>query len=151
VTALAYLKWGGIAGLALALFVAGYHLGGNSAKTAAEALHAAQLSAVATVYQNQVLATQASEAQLQKVENAYDAVKDAPDPVTAGLATRVLLRACPASGGDVPQAAALAGRAAASTAESGGDPGLGGKLQAVLDACTADARQMSAMIELAPR
>ena len=133
------------------LFGGGYHFGGNSAKTAAEAQHAAQLSAVATAYQNQVLAAQASEAKLQQVENAYDDLKAVPDPVSTGLASRVLYRACPAGGGDVSKAPAVAGRAPAPTKEPRGDPSLERRLQAVLDACTDDARQMNAMIELAPK
>lgn len=150
-TAILYAKLVGAAAALVFLFGLGYHFGGMASKTAEEAARAAQLSAVATAYQNQVLAAQASETQLQKVENAYDALKDTPDPVTTGLATRVLYRACPADRGDVPQAKPVAAGASALGAQPGGDPSLAGRLQAVLDACTADARQLDALIKLAPQ
>lgn len=150
-TAILYAKIGGIVAAVALLFGLGYHFGGLSAKTAGEAQHAAQLSAVASAYQNQVLAREASEATLKRVQDAYDAIQSTPDPVSAGLATRVLYHACPTGGGVVPQAGAVASRAPAAAAQPSGDPGLGERLQAVLDACTADARQMNAMLELAPR
>jgi hypothetical protein len=141
-----YVKLGAGAGL---LFLA-YHLGGNASRAALEAQHAAQMSAVATAYQNQTLALQASEAQLEKVQNAYDAIKDVPDPVSTGLAQRVLVAAGGACRSDLPKAAAVAGGTQASPAVTGGDSGIVGRLQGLIDACTADSKQMNAMIELAP-
>jgi hypothetical protein len=148
---LTYIKLGAAAALLAIAAGSGYHFGGLSAKSSAEAAHAAQLQAVTDAYQKQVLATAASEAKLQKAENDYDAIKDLPDPVTTGLASRVLLHACPAGGGDVPQARTVASGAPGAAQEPSGDSGFGGRLQAVLDACTADSRQMSAMIDLAPK
>jgi hypothetical protein len=145
------LKLGGILAMLAALFGTGYHFGGMASKTALEAQHAAQLQAAVTALDNQASQRVAAEAKLAKVQNDYDAIKDLPDPVSVGLAQRVLYAACPAGGGDVPKAGAVASGALAAAPEPGSDPGLGGRLQAVLDACTADAKQMSAMIELAPK
>jgi hypothetical protein len=155
-----YLKLGGILALAAALIAGGFHFGGlgpkadlAAYKTAVERQHAAQLAAVAKAYEDQVLAAQADHAAQQKVIDAYDAAKDAPDPVTTGLAHRVYIAAAAASGaecGQLPPARAVASRTQASGAIPGGNPSIIGRIQDVLDACTADADQLNAMVKLAP-
>lgn len=149
-TPILYAKIGGALVFVALLFGAGYHVRGLRDTAASEALHAAQMSAIATAYQNQVIAREASEAQLQKVQNAYDAIKDVPDPVSTGLAQRVLLAAGSACRSDVPKAGAVAGGAQAPAALPGGPASVGGRLQDLIDACRNDAEQMKAMIELAP-
>jgi hypothetical protein len=144
VTPLLYLKLGAIV-LALAII---FGAGWTTCKWRYEALQTAQLQAVAVAYQNQVLAREASEAKLQRLQNAYDAIKDLPDPVTTGLAQRVYLAA--ARECDLPSPAAVARGVQAPSAILSGDPSLIGRIQDVIDACTADAHQLNAMIELAP-
>jgi len=109
---------------------------------------AAQLSAVAAAYQNQVLAREASEAKLQRVQNAYDAIKDLPDPATVGTAHRVLIAA--AGGCDVPETRAMADGAQTPAAQPVGPSGIERALGDYIAACSADAAQMIPMVELAP-
>jgi hypothetical protein len=144
VTPLLYLKLGAIVLALVIIFGAGW----TTCKWRYEALQTAQLQAVAVAYQNQVLAREASEAKLQKVQDAYDAIKDIPNPLDTGLAHRVYIAA--AGGCPVPATASVAGGAQTSTPIPGGDPSIVGRLQNLIDACRDDAEQMSAMIQLAP-
>jgi len=141
---LLYAKLGGAA----LLLAAAFYLGGLASKSRYEALRAAQLSAVAAAYQNQVLAREASEAKLQRVQNAYDAIKDLPDPATVGTAHRVLIAA--AGGCDVPETRAMAGGAQTPAAQPVGPSGIERALGDYIAACSADAAQMIPMVELAP-
>src|SRR5271165_3763576 len=86
----------------LALFGGGYYLGTIRGKEALAQEQATQFKALASAYQAQVLAKQQAEAKLEDVENAYDKVKDVPDPATIGTARKLLIlaRACP----DLPKA-----------------------------------------------
>jgi hypothetical protein len=157
---LTYIELGAAAALLAIAAGAGYHFGGLSAddklnayKTEVEAQHAVQLSAVATAYQDQVLAREASEAKLQKVQNAYDTLKDLPDVASVGTAHRLLLVAASTDrtgGCDVPAAGAVAGGAQASAAVALGHSSVESALGDVLAACAADASQMNAMVQLAP-
>jgi hypothetical protein len=129
VTPVAYLKWGGIAALTLALVAGGYHFGGLSAddklnayKTAVEAQHAAQIQAVVdamTKHDKQAAAQHAAD---QKAIDRYDANKDVPDPASIGTAHRVLLIAASSPDtGDCPvqQAGTVAGRSADTSGGAG--------------------------------
>lgn len=146
-----YLLYVKLGAAALVLAIVGgtcYRLGGNASRAALETDRAAQLSAVATAYENQVLARAAGEAKLQKVQDAYDAIKDLPNPLDTGLAHRVYIAA--AGGCPVPRTAAVASGTQTPAPIPRGDPGVVGRLQDLIDACRADAAQLSAMIELAP-
>jgi len=143
----------------VALVALGYWIfraGEDHANVAAKAAQAAQLTQVVKTYEQQLSASQEANAAQQKVVDAYDAIKDAPDPVSIGLATRVLERACPSGGGDLPQASTVAGGTQTPPASGGRDSGsqssgLGSKIQAVIDACIADDRQLETVIKIAPQ
>lgn len=151
----------GVAALCLVLAAAtGFHFGGLSAddklntyRTEVEVAHATQLSAVATAYQDQVLAREASEAKLQRVENAYDELKGAPDPATVGVAHRLLIVAASTDrtgGCGLPAAGAVASGAQTPAALPIGPSGVERSLGDYIAACAADAAQLNAMIQLAP-
>lgn len=157
-----YAKIGGIAALAAILLWSGWHFGGMSAdeklanyKTAVEAQYAANLKTVADTLNKQIQDGVADRAAQKKVIDAYDADKANP-PATAGLADSLRdatqSASCPASR-DVPKAGTVAGGAQGATAKPSGGPSverLSGLVQAVFDSSDADAKQMNAMIKLAP-
>jgi hypothetical protein len=137
-----------IAALLLGLGV-GWYFGGLHGKAQLEALQASEFKALADAYQAQVLAKQQSEAKLATVENAYDAIKDTPDPATLGTARRVLLIAardsCP-----LPGAATVAGGTENPAPLAIGPSAVERALDAYVQACSEDAKQLAAVIQLAP-
>lgn len=143
-TPILYAKLG--AGAALLALV--FYLGGLSPRAALQAQHAAWAEAAANALVAQQKQATADHNRLQGVIDAYDAQKDLPNPVDTGLAHRVYIAA--AGGCPVPKAASMAGGVEAPATQPSGDPGIVGRLQAVIDACRADAAQLSAVIELAP-
>ena len=157
---LTYIKLGAAALLLAIAAGAGFHFGSLSAddklnayKTAVEGQHAAQLQAVVNAMTEHDQQAAAQHAADQRVIDAYDAAKAVPDPVAIGLAHRVYLVAASASGAEcsqLPAARAVAARTQAPSAIPGGDPSIIGRIQDVIDACTADADQLNAMVKLAP-
>jgi hypothetical protein len=137
-------------GVIVAAFGAGWYCGGLRAKSQLEALQSSQFQALAHAYVAQQNAAAALQSHMQGVIDAYDADKDLPDPASVGLATRVLYRSGPGCD-DVPKAAALAGGTPAPGPQPGGDQRAGELLQAVFDAAEADAKQLDAVIQLAPK
>lgn len=142
------IQAGLILAAALLLSGGGFYLGTLRGKSQLEQLQASQFKALADAYQAQVLARQQSETKLQTVENQYDAIKDIPDPATVGTARRLLIvaAACP----DVPQGATVAGGTENAAAITLGPSPIERALDAYVQACSADAKQLAAMIELAP-
>lgn len=145
-----YLKFGGLALIEVAIFWAGWHLGGLQAKNAEDVARAAQLSAVASAYQDQVIAVQASNAKLQSVENAYDAVKDLPDVAVPTIVDRLRIVACPSGSGQLSKTNAVAGGTANSSAVPAGTAPIATALGNLLSACDADAKRLAAVQALAP-
>jgi hypothetical protein len=92
---IAYLKYGAIAALVLALFGGGFYLGGLKSKAALEGFEAAQTENTAKA----VLAERASAAVEQtRVATKLKEFEDAPiDPIVPGIAHRVFLAARPTS------------------------------------------------------
>jgi hypothetical protein len=143
-----YLKLGGILALAAALFGGGFYFGGLRSKTAYEALQAAQAKAAATALQKEAAATAAQTAKLQEVQNAYDAIKDLPDPVTLNVSR--LLVAKVADSCAVPGPAAVAGGAPGASQVAVGPSSIADRLDDYIEACTDDARRLAAVQALAP-
>lgn len=141
---LLYAKLGAAAVLLMLVF----YLGGLGPKAALERDHAAMAQATTKALLAQQKATETEHVRQQKVIDAYDATKDIPDPVTTGLAHRVYIAA--AGGCHVPEARAVASGTQARAAIPGGPSGIERALGVVIEACAADAGQMSAMIQLAP-
>lgn len=145
---LIYLKVGAAALLLILVGGTGYRLGGSSARADAARDRAVQLQAVASAYQNQTIALEAAQAKLKTVQDAYDAIKDLPDPATVGAARRVLLVAARAGGCDLPTAASPTPGIAPPTALPGSAQRLERALDDYVQACSADARQLNALIQL---
>lgn len=128
--------------LAAALLWEAYHLGGDAMSVKYEKAELAMAKATAA-------ALDARDAQILTVENQYDALKDIPDPATVGAATRLRLVTvesdCPVPG------APVAGGAHGTGAVSGGDAAIERATQGVFDACDADAKELNAVIRLAPK
>lgn len=114
---LQYAKFGGIFFACLLLSGGGFYFGGlrsaaslSAYKTAVEAQHATQLTAVVKVLEDNARAAAADHAKQQKVIDHYDATKGIPDPASIGTAHRVFLVAaggpsdCP-----LPEAGGVAG------------------------------------------
>jgi hypothetical protein len=100
-----YVKMGAIAAGVLALFGAGFYFGTLSgrldaanAKTAAEGLHAEQLGALATAWQERELQTQAR-------DNRHDAELATLRTLRSGPLPGIALRLCPSAPGAVVSAA----------------------------------------------
>lgn len=142
-------------GLAIALlcgaFWAGWSINGDRAAAAANALHAAQLQAAVTALDTQAAQRVAAEAKLAKVQGDYDAIKDIPDPVSVGLAHRLLVATPSACSGSVSGAPAVAGGAPAAAPVPIGPSAVERALNHYIEACGADAKQLAAVIELAPQ
>lgn len=89
---------------------------------------------------------------IRAVEDSYDALKDIPDPVVTGVTTRLRLIAAA-----IPEAPAVAGGtqsacpqpASLGRLKSAVD-GVTGSLGRYVQACSDDARQLDAVIRLAP-
>jgi hypothetical protein len=136
---LTYIKLGAAALLLALAAGAGYHFGGLASKTALEAQHAAQLQAAVTALDTQASQRVAAEAKLAKVQNDYDTIKDIPDPVSVGLAHRLLIAAPSACSGPMPGATAVAGGAPAAAAVAVGPSAVERRLNDYIEACGADA------------
>lgn len=135
---LAALKFG-----ALVLWSAfAFYMGGLKTRETVATQHVAQLTALGHAFE-------AQSTKLQAVENAYDALKDVPDPVSVGLATRLQVYECAA----VPAAGIVAGGTdhpatiPTSDAQSATILRLS---QDIFDACSSDAKQLTALISLKP-
>lgn len=158
-----YIKIGGALAVVAGASGAGFHFGSLSAdakladyKTSVEAQHAAQLQAVTDDLTAQIQTSDAKRAALQKVVDAYDQEKDKRDSDTADLAQRLQhAQAAAASAGrcSVPAAGSVASGTQAASPQPGSDQSaerLSGLTQAVFDACSADAKQLNAVVQLAP-
>jgi hypothetical protein len=143
-----YLKLGAILALAAALFGGGFYFGGLRSKTAYEALQAAQAKASAQALLQEQAATAAQTAKLQQVQNAYDAIKDVPDPVALNVSR--LLVAKVTGGCAVPSAPAVAGGAPSAPAVASGPASVAERLDDYIQACTGDARRLAAVQALSP-
>jgi hypothetical protein len=157
-----YVKIGAVVLVLGAAAAAGFHFGGLSAddklanyKTEVQAQNAANLKTVADTLNAQIKDGAIRRAAMQVIIDAYDLDKAKP-PITAGLAgeLRDAARAasCPASS-HVSQAGSVAGGTQGATAKPGSGPSaerLSGLVQDVFDTSDADAKQMIAMIKLAP-
>jgi len=143
-----YLKLGGILALAAVLFSAGFYFGGLKSKTAYEALQAAQASSAAQALLKEQAATAAQTAKLQQVENAYDALRDVPDPIAVNVSRLLVAKvadSCP-----VPGAAAVADGAPRAASVAVGPSSIADRLDDYIAACTDDARRLAAVQALAP-
>lgn len=146
-----YAKLGVAIALIAASFWAGWSINGDRATAAANALHAAQLQAAVTALDTQASQRVAAEAQLAKVQGDYDAIKDVPDPVSVGLAHRLLVVAPSACSGSVPGAPAVAGGTPPATPVTLGPSAVERALNHYIEACGGDAKQLAAVIQLAPK
>lgn len=147
---LTYIKLDAAAVLLAILFGAGYHFGGLASKTALEAAHTAQLQAVVKAMDDNARAAATEHATQQKVIDAYDRDKDIPDPASVGTAHRLLILAAAGGGCAVQQAGAVAGGAQGATPVPIGPSRVEQALDAYVRACSADAAQLTAVIQLAP-
>lgn len=161
-TPIAYIKYGAIAAALIGYSFLWFHLGGLSSdvklandKTAQEAQYAANLKTVADTLNKQIQDGVASRAAQQRIIDAYDQEKAKP-AVTAGLAGELRdatqAASCP-PGRQLPAAGTVARGTQTPATQSAGDPRLdrlSELTQAVFDASDADAKQMNAMIKLAP-
>lgn len=166
---LTYIKIGAAVLLLAIVAGASFHFGGlgpkvdlakeqtsfANYKTDVEAQYAANLKTVADTLNKQIQDGLAKRAAMQKVIDDYDEQKAKP-PVTAGLAGELRdatkAASCPASG-HVSQAGPVAGGTQGAAAQPSGGPSaerLSGLVQNVFDASDGDAKQMIAMIKLAP-
>jgi hypothetical protein len=145
---LATLKLGAIGALLAALFLWGYHLGGLASKSALEGFEASQAANTAKA----VLAERAAgDKELARVNAIVKGYEDAQlSPIDDRIAERVLERACPAVG-PVPTAGPHPSGASGPSQEPRSDPEAQRLLQAVFDACEADARELTALQAAWPR
>lgn len=152
--ALLLTNWKPIAsGLAIlavlgASFGTGYHYGGLSSQVQLlQSQEKAEATDASQAHQA-LLLTQTAMTQQQEIVDAYDKLKDLPDPVSAGILTRlqVLTNACP-----VLREATSAGGAPAASPVAGGDAGAAGLLEhasRALQACARDSAQLDALIKV---
>lgn len=142
------IKLAAIAFAALVLLSVGYYVGTLRSKTAYEGLQAAQSELTAKA----VLAERAAgAAELARVNLILKGYQDAPpDPIAVGLAHRVYVYASAASC-TVPSASRDPRAPVSAPAQPGGDAEAQRLLQAVFDACSADARELSALQAAWPR
>lgn len=159
-----YVKAGAI-GLAVLLLVGlGFYLGtlkgdasAATAKTAAEGLHTAQLQAVVTALDNNARQAAADHVAQQKVIDAYDAIKDIPDPASIGTAHRVFLLAASAGSCAVPEGASVAGGSPGATGSAREAPKAQQRLVVEADlndyiaACGRDDKRLTLAQGLAPK
>ncbi len=137
-----YLKVGAIAALVAAIFMAGWHLGGDSARTALAGFQAAQAEDTAKAVLAERASAAAESARLQTILKGYE---DAPiDPVALTLGSRVLQYArvadCP-----VPKAGADPRGARSPAPLPVGPSGVGRALDALTEACAQDAAELTAL------
>lgn len=145
-----YAKAAALLVLVLLLFGGGYRLGGMASKTTLEGFEAAQAENTAKA----VLAERASTAaELARVNAILKGYTDAPiDPITVGIATRLLEHACPASG-PVPSTVAVAAGIDRATAQPRNAQAVERATQSHFDACAKDAAELAALqaVCLTPR
>jgi hypothetical protein len=146
-----YAKIGAAVALLLGAFWAGWTVNGDRAAAAANALHAAQLQAAVTALDTQASQRVAAEAKLAKVQGDYDAIKDIPDPVSVGLAHRLLVATPSACSGPMPSAPAVAGGAADASRVAIGPSVVEQRLNDYIQACGRDAKKLVAAQALAPK
>jgi hypothetical protein len=137
-----YVKWAAIVGL-LAFI---YHAGGNGPRAALERDHAAMAEAATKALLAQRSAQEAEATRINKAVNDYESTP--LDPIAPTIARRVYIAA--AGGCPVPRAPVLAGGTQAPTPLPLGPSGVERALGDFITACSEDARQMNAMLELAP-
>jgi hypothetical protein len=156
-----YVKLAVFLGVIAAAATAGFHFGGlskddelNRYKTDVEAQHAAQLKAVADVYQKQLVDAQAHALTQQGVTDDLNKKLEGSGSVASGLAQRMLddqaAAAAAACNRPVPKGGAVAGAAAGSAGVPRGDPEAVRLLQGALDAGTRDADRLRAAQALSP-
>jgi hypothetical protein len=136
------VKWAAIVGLLA--FV--YHAGGNGPRAALERDHAAMAEAA-----TQALLAQrsAQEAEATRINKAVTDYENAPlDPIAPTIARRLYIAA--AGGCAVPSSPTVASGTQAPAAQPLGPAGVERALGGLIEACAEDARQMNAMLELAP-
>ncbi len=143
-----YLKVGALAALLAAIFMAGWHLGGDSARTALASLQAAQAEDTAKAVLAERASAAAESARLQAILKRYD---DAPiDPIALHVGDRVLEYArvaqCP-----VPKAGADPRGAASAAPVAFGASQVGRALDALTEACAQDAAELTALQAAWPR
>lgn len=158
---LIYIKLA-IAGAVLAAAsAASFHFGGLSSakdlavyKTDVEAQHAAQLKAVADVYQKQLVDAQAHALTQQGIIDDLNQKLDNAGSSDSGLAQRVLDDQAAASAAacrsSVPKAGAVATANAGASGVPRGDPEAVRLLQGAFDAGTRDADRLRAAQALSP-
>ncbi len=127
-----------------------YHLGGLSGKAQVAALQASQSAAVSKALQAQAATTAKQVADLQGAVAQYEQQLQTPNPIDIGLAHRVYLFAS-ASCPTVPKATTAAPGTSQPSAQPTGTEELERLAQAAIDACAADAEQLSAIQQAWPR
>lgn len=147
---LTYAKIGAAVALLAIVAGIGFHLGGLRATAALEADHAAMAEAATKALLAQAAQAASDHASQQKVIDRYDATKDDPDPASIGTAHRVLIVAA-AGGCPVPEAGALAGRAAEPARVAIGPSEVERRLNDYIQACGRDVKKLTTAQALAPR
>lgn len=133
-------------GAAMALLALAFYLGGLGPKAALERDHAAMAEATTQALLAQQKAAETEHARQQRIIDAYDA---APiDFVAPTLARRLYIAAV--GGCDLPKARTVASGTEAPSPLPSGPSGVERALGELIEACSADARQLNAMIQLAP-
>jgi hypothetical protein len=149
---LAYTKIGAIVALALALFFAGWKVEAWRCRAAAEALSAAQASAVAKAVLAQKIAADAESARLNGIIETYEQAALTPIPVAD--VDRLYVAACAATGPLPKTGAPPAGTVAAGTVASPARPTQADVSQSLTDyinACTRDGERLNALIQAWPQ
>jgi hypothetical protein len=134
------------------LFFAGYHVGGLAAHNQLETVQAKQLSAVTTVLEQQRDQALAESKARQGIIDAYETTKDVLDPINVGVGHRMYVYASGTGCSSVSGTATMAGGTPAPAAKPASNQSvdrLSELSQSIIDACTADAHQMNAMIDFA--
>jgi len=135
----------------VAAFCVGWRLGGNGPRAALERDHAAMAEAATQAILAQQKQATADHVRLQGVIDNYDAIKDSPDLAyaAAGTAHRLYIRA---AGGScaVSQAGGVASGTETPAPVPSSHSSVESALGDVLTACSQDAAQLSAVIQLAP-
>jgi hypothetical protein len=135
--------------IAVVLFGSGFYLGTLPGRATLDHTLAAQATQTAKAVQAEAAAAQIEQNRLNAVIAKYEAIKDIPDPVIPGLGGRLykyIYASCP-----VPKASPDTTGTVIPAQEPRSDVRTGQALQAVFDACSADARQLSALIDAWPK
>lgn len=134
---LAYLKAGAIVAAVVGLFLAGYHLGGIKAKSTADTLHVAQLTALANAYQAQALERATKETAYSHEITTLQVDRAATPDLVVRLCPNAPRAALPgaAGGGRVlPAGAGILSPAAVPDPRAGAGPDIGAALFGLADA-----------------